>query len=79
MSLEEFAQTIMSMKSSLNNPDAFEKWLKNEIEFEEPPIQGDINKVSISQLSSCYVRLIYVLHYAILFSVIWKGSQIYFP
>ncbi|PAV78651.1 hypothetical protein WR25_22208 [Diploscapter pachys] len=38
--LEGFARTIMSMKSALNNPDAFDKWVKNEeIEFKKPPTQ----------------------------------------
>ena len=59
MSLEDFTRTIMSIKSSLNNPDAFDKWMKNEeIEFEEPPTQEDTKEVSTSQLSSYYVRLI---------------------
>ena len=59
MSLEEFARTIMSIKPMLNNPDEFNKWLKNEeVEFEEPPIQEDMKEVSMSQLSSYYVRLI---------------------
>ncbi|PAV89032.1 hypothetical protein WR25_14969 [Diploscapter pachys] len=50
--LEEFAQAIMSIKASLNNPDAFDKWLKNEeIEFKEPPIQKDVKKKSTSQSS----------------------------
>ena len=57
--LEEFAQRINSMKSALNNPDAFDKWLKSEeIEFKKPPIQEAMEKVSISQLSSYYARLI---------------------
>ena len=50
MSLEEFARAIMSIKSSLNNPNAFDKWMKNEeIEFKEPPIQEDMKKVSTFQ------------------------------
>ena len=28
MSLEKFARAIMIVKSSLNNPDAFDKWVK---------------------------------------------------
>ena len=67
MSLEEFARIIMSMKSALNNPDAFDRWMKNEdIEFKEPPTQEDIKEVSTSQSSSYYVRLItfkFMLYY----------------
>ena len=49
MSLEEFARIIMSMKPILNNPDTFDKWMKNEeIEFKEPPIREDIKEVSTS-------------------------------
>ncbi|PAV87313.1 hypothetical protein WR25_09424 [Diploscapter pachys] len=45
--LEEFARIIMSMKSALNNPDAFDKWLKNEeIELKEPSIQKAAKKES---------------------------------
>jgi len=59
MSLEEFARIIMSMKTILTDPDAFEKWMKNEeIEFNESPIQEDRKKVSTSQSSNYYVRLI---------------------
>ena len=59
MNLEEFARIIMSMKPILNNPDAFDKWMKNEeIEFKEPPIQEAMKEVSTSQSSSYYVRLI---------------------
>ncbi|PAV60311.1 hypothetical protein WR25_19188 [Diploscapter pachys] len=48
--LEEFARIIMSMKSGLNNPDAFDKWMENEeIEFKKPPIQEDIKRGSTSQ------------------------------
>ncbi|PAV62112.1 hypothetical protein WR25_07510 [Diploscapter pachys] len=44
--LEEFARTIMSIKPMLNNPDEFNKWLKNEeVEFEEPPIQEDMKEI----------------------------------
>ncbi|PAV91915.1 hypothetical protein WR25_06216 [Diploscapter pachys] len=51
--LEEFARIIMSIRPVLNNPDAFDKWMKNEeIEFKEPPIQEDMNEVSTSQSSS---------------------------
>ena len=57
----------MSIKSSLNNPDTFDKWLRNEeIEFKEPPIQGAMEKVSISQSSSYYLKLItfyFLLYY----------------
>ena len=67
MSLEEFARIIMSIKPALNNPDAFDKWLKNEeVEFKEPPTREDIKKESTSQLSSNYVRLItfkFMLYY----------------
>ena len=36
MTLEEFARVIMSIKPVLNNPDAFNKWMKNEeVKFEE--------------------------------------------
>ena len=46
MSLEEFARTIMSIKSSLNNPDAFDKWMEDEeIEFKELPTQKAMKKV----------------------------------
>ena len=59
MSSEEFARAIMSIKSSLDNPDAFDKWLKNEeIEFEEPSIQKAVKEILISQPVSYYVRLI---------------------
>ena len=59
MSLEEFSQIIMSIKPVLNNPDAFDKWIKNEeVEFEEPPTQEAMKEESTSQLSSNYVRLI---------------------
>ena len=59
MSLGEFAQIMMSIKPVLNNPDAFDKWMENEeVEFKEPPIQEDTKKVSSSESSSYYVRLI---------------------
>ena len=59
MSLEEFARIIMNMKSALNNPDAFDKWMKNEeIEFEESPIQEAMKEISISQSVSYCIRLI---------------------
>ena len=59
MSIEEFARTIMSIKPMLNNPDAFDKWMENEeIEFKESLIQEAMKKVSTSQPSSYYVRLI---------------------
>ena len=66
MSLEEFARIIMSMKSALNNPDAFDKWLKNEeIEFKEPPTREAVKEVSTSQSSIYNIRLItlYVMLY----------------
>ena len=59
MSLEEFARIIMSIKPALNNPDAFDKWMKNEeIEVKELSVQEDMKKVSTFQSSSYYVRLI---------------------
>ena len=58
MTLEEFARVIMSIKPALNNPDAFDKWMKNEeIEFKEPLIQEDIKR-NHPQSVSYYVRLI---------------------
>ena len=58
MSLEEFARAITSIKSSLNNPDAFNKWMNEEIEFKESPTQEAMKKESTSQSVSYYVRLI---------------------
>ena len=53
MSLEEFAGIIMSIKPVLNNPDAFDRWVKNEeIEFKEPPIQEAMKRY---QLLNCQV------------------------
>ena len=53
MSLKEFARAIMSIKSALNSPDAFDKWMENEeIEFKESLIQEAMKKVSTSQPSS---------------------------
>ncbi|PAV56061.1 hypothetical protein WR25_01098 [Diploscapter pachys] len=44
--LEEFSRTIISIKPMLNNPDEFNKWLKNEeVKFEEPPIQEDMKEI----------------------------------
>ena len=58
MSLKEFARAIMSIKSALNSPDAFDKWMENEeIEFKEPPTQEDMKEESTSQSVSYYVRL----------------------
>jgi len=58
--LEQFAQRINSIKPALNNPDAFDKWMKDEeIEFKELPIQEDTENVSTSRSSRRpYVRLI---------------------
>ena len=48
MSLEEFARIIMSIRPVLNNPDAFDKWMKNEeIEFKVPLIQKDMKKYQL--------------------------------
>ncbi|PAV77517.1 hypothetical protein WR25_02544 isoform A [Diploscapter pachys] len=45
----------MSMKSALNNPDAFNKWMENEgIEFNEPPTQEAMKEESTSQSSGYY-------------------------
>ncbi|PAV71154.1 hypothetical protein WR25_07352 [Diploscapter pachys] len=53
--LEKFARAIMNIKPVLNNPDAFDRWMKNEeIEFKEPPIQEAVKKVSASQSSTYY-------------------------
>ena len=86
MDLEEFARIIMSMKSALNNPDAFDKWMKNEeIEFKEPPTQEDTEQAPISRSSRRpYVRLItfnVMLYYFSPFGkVVTNGSSyIYFP
>ena len=85
MSLEEFARIIMSIKPMLNNPDAFDKWMKNEeVEFEEPSIQEDMKEVSTSQSSSYYVRLItfyLMLYYFPPFGKVItnRSSYIYFP
>ena len=47
------------MKPVLNDPDAFDKWVKDEeIEFKEPPVQKDMKRESTSQSVSYYVRLI---------------------
>ena len=73
MSLENFTRAIMNIKPMLSNSDAFNKWMENEeIEFKEPPIQEDMNKVSTSQLSSYYARLIlfHVMLYHFLSSVV---------
>ncbi len=84
--LEEFARAIMSIKSSLNNPDAFDKWMENEeIEFKEPPIQEDTENTSTSRSSRRpYVRLItfnVMLYYFSPFGKVItnRSSYIYFP
>ena len=49
----------MSIKSSLNNPDAFDKWMKNEeLEFEKPPIQQDTKKKESTSLSSFHAAML---------------------
>ena len=56
--LEGFARAIMNIKPVLNNPDAFDNWVKNEeIEFKKPPIQENMKEESTSQSVSYYVRL----------------------
>ena len=73
MSLEEFARAILSMKPILNNPDAFDKWLKNqEIELKEPPTQ----KVTNSQSSRLYAKLI--TFYLMLYSFPPPGKVVTF-
>ena len=59
MGLEEFARAIMSIKPVLNNPDAFDKWMRDEeIEFKEPRTQKVMKEVSTYQSLSYYARLI---------------------
>ena len=69
MSLEEFARIIMSMKPALNNPDAFDKWMRDEeIEFKEPRTQKAMKEVSTSQSSNYYIRLIIFSEFLLLLS-----------
>ena len=67
------------MKSSLSNPGAFNKWMKDEeIEFKEPPIQEDMKEVSTSQAVSYRVKL--VTFYFMLYYFPPSGKiTIYFP
>ena len=77
MSLEEFARAIMSIKSSLNNPDAFDKWMENEeIECKESPTQETMKEESTSQSVSYYVRLI--TFYLMLYYFLSSGKMVAF-
>ena len=77
MSLEDFVRAMMSIKSSLNNPDAFDNWVKNEeIEFKKPPTQKNMKEESTSQSVSYYVRLI--TFYLMLYYFLSSGKMVAF-
>ena len=69
MSLEEFARAIMSIKPVLNDPDAFDKWVRDEeIEFKEPRAQKVMKEVSTSRSSNYYIRLLIFSEFLLLLS-----------